>query len=333
MNPSPTNAFRTPSSDSPRRQSSYGGTAHEIRGDALVAEFSRASDAVCAAIRFQSDNAEHNAGLDDEIRPEIRVGVSLGEVVVADGTVTGAGVVLAQRLEQLAEPNGVVVQGSVSETVPARLPFEFRNLGEQSLKGFDQPVRAFVACLGGGQVVPDPDVMPKTPEIDSPISDESSERDQTQTRPRSSLAVLPFSTVGHREDVEEIADGITDVLVNTLSRTGMSEIADRSSTFSYKGRTPRPADVSKALGVQYVLQGTIQRSATRVRVTAELFDADAKRHVWSDRVVRTFEDVFEVQDDIAKTITQSVRTKIVWGADWEIGTDNFRCMAPQYSMR
>ena len=165
--------------------------------------------------------------------------------------------------------------------------------------------------------------MPKTPEIDSPISDESSERDQIQTRPRSSLAVLLFSTVGHREDVEEIADGITDVLVNTLSRTGMSEIADRSSTFSYKGRTPRPTDVSKALGVQYVLQGTIQRSATRVRVTAELFDADAKRHVWSDRVVRTFEDVFEVQDDIAKTITQSVRTKIVWGADWEIGTDNF----------
>jgi class 3 adenylate cyclase len=121
--------------------SSYGGNAHEIRGDALVAEFSRASDAVCAALVFQADNIDHNAALGDEIRPEVRIGISLGEVVVADGTVTGAGVVLAQRLEQLAEPGGVVVQGSVSETVPTRMPFAFESLGEQTLKGFDQPVR------------------------------------------------------------------------------------------------------------------------------------------------------------------------------------------------
>jgi adenylate cyclase len=110
--------------------SDYGGAAHEIRGDALVAEFSRASDAICAAVAFQIDNTQHNAGLEDDIRPEIRIGVSLGEVVVADGTLTGAGVVLAQRLEQLARPGGVVIQGSVSETVPTRLPFEFDSLGE-----------------------------------------------------------------------------------------------------------------------------------------------------------------------------------------------------------
>ena len=114
----------------------YNGVTHELRGDALVAEFARASDAVSAALLFQNQNVEHNAALKDDIQPRLRVGISLGEVVVADHTVTGEGVVLAQRLEQLADPDGVVVQGTVSETVPTRLPFEFESLGEQMLKGF-----------------------------------------------------------------------------------------------------------------------------------------------------------------------------------------------------
>jgi len=135
---------------------SYEGTAHEIRGDALVAEFGRASDAVSAALAFQSSNSAHNRGLTDDIRPEVRVGISLGEVIIADGTVTGAGVVIAQRLEQLSEPGGVVVQGTVSETVPTRLPFQFESLGEQVLKGFDQPVRAFVVDLKSGESLPEP---------------------------------------------------------------------------------------------------------------------------------------------------------------------------------
>jgi len=96
----------------------YGGTAHEIRGDALVAEFARASDSVCAALAFQVINSIHNNELTGDIQPVVRIGISLGEVVIADGTITGAGIVLAQRLEQLCEPGGVIVQGAVSETVP-----------------------------------------------------------------------------------------------------------------------------------------------------------------------------------------------------------------------
>ena len=134
----------------------YEGTAHEIRGDALVAEFGRASDAVSAALAFQASNSAHIQMLTDEIRPELRIGISLGEVIIADGTVTGAGVVIAQRLEQLSGPGGVVVQGTVSETVPTRLPFEFESLGEQVLKGFDQPVRAFVVHLKSGEALPEP---------------------------------------------------------------------------------------------------------------------------------------------------------------------------------
>ena len=136
---------------------SYGGITRELRGDALVAEFERASDAVPAALAFQAINGEFNSKLDDEIQPQLRIGISLGEVIVADNTITGAGVVLAQRLEQLAETGGVVIQGSVSETVPIRMPFEFENLGEKTLKGFDQPVRAYTARLKQGEELPQPD--------------------------------------------------------------------------------------------------------------------------------------------------------------------------------
>ena len=124
---------------------SYGGRTRELRGDALVAEFDRASDAVVAALAFQVLNGEYNASLGDAIQPKLRIGISLGEVIVADDTITGTGVILAQRLEQLADSGGVVVQGSVSETVPTRMPFDFESLGEQVLIRF-RPTGKSIFC-------------------------------------------------------------------------------------------------------------------------------------------------------------------------------------------
>lgn len=135
----------------------YNGVAHEIRGDALVAEFSMASEAVGAALAFQAANAARLEMLADDVRPVLRVGIAMGEVIVADHTVTGDGVVLAQRLEQLAEPGGVVIQGAAHETVPKRLPFDYADLGELKLKGFDEAVRAFAVSLRPGESVPAPD--------------------------------------------------------------------------------------------------------------------------------------------------------------------------------
>jgi len=119
-----------------------GTTTHEIRGDALVSEFSKGSDAVAASVDFQVANANHNEEIIDRLRPVVRVGIAMGEVVVADNTVTGEGVILAQRLEQLAVPGEVWIQGAVFETVPKRLPFEYESLGERELKGFKEPVKA-----------------------------------------------------------------------------------------------------------------------------------------------------------------------------------------------
>lgn len=141
---------------------SYGGSVLEIRGDALLAEFSRASDAVSAALTAQVANNKHNETIEDDIRPALRVGAALGEVVIADDTVTGPGVVLAQRLEQLAEAGGLCVQGSVYEAVPGRMPFDYEPLGEQDVKGFSEPVRAFTVTLKPGAEVPPPELSMST---------------------------------------------------------------------------------------------------------------------------------------------------------------------------
>lgn len=134
----------------------YAGTVHEVRGDALVAEFSRASNAVSAALAFQQQQAESLERLADDIRPVVRIGVSLGEVVFADGTVTGAGVVLAQRVEQLAEPGGLCITSAIHEALPQRLPVVQENLGERDVKGFSEPVRVYAVSLRDGGVLPAP---------------------------------------------------------------------------------------------------------------------------------------------------------------------------------
>jgi len=134
--------------------SATGGIVHEIRGDALVAEFDRASDAVSAALAFQSANVATNANLNDEIRPRVRVGISLGEVFVGDGTLTGAAVILAQRLEQLAHPDAVCIQHAVYEATPRRMSLDYESLGEQVLKGFDEPVRVYMVSEPGAREAP-----------------------------------------------------------------------------------------------------------------------------------------------------------------------------------
>ncbi len=134
----------------------YKGHVLELRGDALLAEFERASDAVTAALSFQVDHAYHNVRLKDDLRPTVRVGIAMGEVVIADSTATGAGVVQAQRVEQLAYPGGVCITAAMYEALSKRLPFDLESLGEQALKGFDDPVRVYRVELSPGELIPPP---------------------------------------------------------------------------------------------------------------------------------------------------------------------------------
>jgi adenylate cyclase len=295
---------------------SYGGITRELRGDALVAEFERASDAVTAALVFQALNGESNATADDDIQPQLRIGISLGEVIIADNTITGAGVVLAQRLEQLADTGGVVVQGSISETVPTRMPFEFESMGDQMLKGFDQPVRAFSARLRPGKELPSPEFI-ATPQ--------STESKSLQIPDKPSIAVLPFTNLSGDAEQDYFVDGMTDEIITGLSRVPDLFVVANNSTMVYKGRAVNIKEVGREQGVRYVLEGSIRKAGNQIRVSAQLIDAVSGLHVWADRYQRELNDIFAVQDEITQRVVVELQVKLVTGEHsrlWATGTNN-----------
>ena len=313
----------------------HNGTTQEIRGDALVAEFSRASDAVTAALDFQSTNTAHNEGISDEIRPALRVGIAMGEVVVADNTVTGEGIVLAQRLEQLAEPGGTCVQGAAYETIPRRLPFEYGDLGEQELKGFDKPVRAFSVRLQPGEALPSPEIYSKTHVteqnnllVPAELPKESYEEltgERLELPDKPSIAILPFQNMSSDPEHEFFADGISEEIITALSRVPDVLVIARNSTFVYKGQAVDVRQVGQDLGVGHVLEGSIRKSGDRVRITAQLIDAKAGDHIWAERYDRGLDDIFAIQDEIARNIVVELQVKLVTGEGSRLsatGTNN-----------
>ena len=283
----------------------HAGTTHELRGDALVAEFQRASDAVGAALAFQSDNRMENEALAGDIRAEIRVGIALGEVVIADDTVTGPGVVLAQRIEQLAEAGGLCISAAVHEAVPRRLPVEFKSLGDQSVKGFDELVRVYSVSAkakegepeSGNDVGTDDHEAKPSPQImDSPD--------------RPSIAVLPFQNLSGDPDQEYFADGMAEDIITGLSRFRSLSVTARNSTFAYKGMSPDVRKVARDLCVRYVLEGSVRQGRERIRITGQLVDGETGNHIWAERYDRVLEDIFDVQDEVTAEIVAAIAPEI-----------------------
>jgi adenylate cyclase len=276
----------------------HDGIAHEIRGDALVAEFARVSDAVNASIAFQVANTTHNELLADDIRPALRTGIAMGEVVVADNTVTGGGVVLAQRLEQLAEAGGTCIQGAAYETLPKRLPFDYENLGEQHVKGFEESVRVYAVKLKPGGVIPEPESL--APQETSALT----------IPEKPSIAVLPFTNMSGDPEQEYFSDGITEDITTALSYfTGLFVIA-RNSSFSYKGQSVDARQVASELGVRYLLEGSVRRLGNRIRINSQLINAITGGHIWAERFDGNLDDIFELQDEITRKIVANIAPQI-----------------------
>ena len=271
----------------------HGGIAHEVRGDALVAEFHKASDAVAAAVDFQTANASHNNSLGDDVLAIVRIGIAMGEVIVADGTITGEGIVLAQRLEQLSEPGGVCIQDAAYQTVPKRLSFRYENLGEQTLKGFTEPVRAYTVQSKTEEGVAQPE-----------ISQASGAAAELPDKP--SIAVLPFTNMSADSEQEYFADGITEDIITALSRMSWFFVIGRNSTFTYKGKGMNAGQVARELGVQYVLEGSVRKAANRVRITAQLIDATTGNHLWAEHYDRDLSDIFAVQDEVTQNVVGAI---------------------------
>jgi adenylate cyclase len=264
-------------------------------GDSVMAEFASAVEAVRCAAAIQQEVERRNADLPEPGRMLFRVGVNLGDVMIAGDNLFGDGVNVAARLEGTAEPGGICISGAVYEHVRRILPHRFAELGPQVVKNIDEPVKAYLLSSDAASedAVPLPGRSTPLPLPDRP-----------------SIAVLPFTNLSGDPEQEYFADGLVEDIITALSRVRSFFVIARNSSFTYKGRAVDVRQVSRELGVRYVLEGSIRKAGSRVRIVGQLVDGITGHHVWADRFEGDVSDIFELQDKVTESVVGAVEPSI-----------------------
>jgi adenylate cyclase len=262
------------------------GRIFKLTGDGLFAEFGSVVDAVECAVSLQQGLTERNSTLPDDQHIQVRVGINLGEVIVDSDDRYGEGVNVAARLEQLADPGGICVSDKVAREVEKKLAFGFEYMGAEQVKNIAEPVEAYRVRQDGVSRSAGTRAL-----IDKP-----------------SIALLPFVNMSGDPTQDYFADGITENVITGLSRFRDLFVIASNSTFAYKGKATRVQEVSRELGVRYILEGSVQRSKDRARITAQLIDGKTGRHLWAERYDRSVDDIFAVQDEVTERIIGSLAT-------------------------
>jgi adenylate cyclase len=248
-------------------------------GDGLLVEFASVVDALRCAVEVQRAMTARNAGVPEDRRLDLRIGIHQGDIVVEDGDIFGDGVNVAARLEGLADPGGICISARVQEDAAGRLDLAFEDLGEQSLKNIVRPVQVYHVPIASTAVTA-PLPLPDKP----------------------SIAVLPFQNLSGDPEQEYFADGIVEEIITALSRIRWLFVIARNSSFTYRGQAVDVKQVGRELGVHYVLEGAVRKAGGRVRITAQLVGATNGAHLWADRFDGSLEDVFELQDKVAISV-------------------------------
>ena len=252
-------------------------------GDGMLVEFGSVVDALRCAVEVQREMTGRNAGVPPDSCIEFRIGINVGDIVVEDGDIFGDGVNVAARLEALAEPGGICVAARVQEDAAGKLDLVFEDLGEQQLKNIARPVRVYRVVTKARPAMPQVSAGPPLPD-------------------KPSIAVLPFANLSGDPEQEYFADGMVEEIITALSRIRWLFVIARNSTFTYKGQAVDVKQIGRALGVRYVLEGSVRKAGGRVRITAQLIDATNGAHLWADRFDGSLEDVFELQDKVAISV-------------------------------
>lgn len=263
-------------------------------GDSVLAEFPSAVDAVTCALRAQEALSSANDKLLETHRLHFRIGVHVGDVMVKGGDLFGDGVNIAARVQALAQPGGVCVSGTAQEYVRKTLPVSFQDLGPQIVKNIEEPIRVFLATSTIGSLARPS--LARTPE---PLRAD-----------RPTVAVLPFTNMGGDPEQLYFSDGITEDIITELARFRELLVIARNSTFTFRDKSVDVREVGKVLNADYVVEGSVRRAGDRVRITAQLINAATGAHLWAERFDRPFEDVFVVQDEIARGVVATIAQRI-----------------------
>jgi adenylate cyclase len=279
-------------------------------GDNLLAEFASAVDAMQCTVDIQQDLRVRNTELPDHRKMEFRIGLNVGDVVVEGEKIYGDGVNIAARLESLAEPGGICVSGTVYDQIENKLTLGYEYLGEQTVKNIAKPVRVWRVRDGLGAAIS------LSGRVQAP----------TLALPdKPSIAVLPFTNMSGDLEQEYFSDGITEDLITDLSKISGLFVISRNSVFLYKGKAVKPEQVSRDLGVRYMLEGSVRKAGNRVRITAQLIEATTGYHLWAERYDRELHDIFSLQDEVTQKIVAVLEVKLTGGERERLGrppTDN-----------
>jgi TolB-like protein/class 3 adenylate cyclase len=270
-------------------------------GDGMLVEFASAVDAVTCAVAIQEKMAERSASGGAEPRIRFRVGINVGDIIIDGDDIFGDGVNVAARVENECEPGGVYVSGNAFEQVRGKTKFTFDDLGEKILKNIERPVRLYVV-RGAPSAA-----MATTASVAVMLSDSSK---PLPLPDKPSIAVLPFQNMSGDFEQEYFADGLVEDIITALSRFKSLFVIARNSSFSYKGKSPDVRKVGRELGVRYVLEGSVRKSANRVRITGQLVDSLTGAHLWADHFDGTLEDVFVLQDRVTETVVNAIAPRV-----------------------
>jgi TolB-like protein/Flp pilus assembly protein TadD len=266
------------------------GRLFKTTGDGFLIEFASAVDAVRCADEIQSNLGGRNTGVPEGKRIELRIGINVGDVVVQEGDILGDGVNVAARLETIAERGGICISQRVHEDIEGKVALRFEWMGDQRLKNIVRPVAAYRA----------------TPTIAASIAA------PVRSLPnKPSIAVLSFENMSGDREQEYFADGITEDIITALSHIRWLFVIARNSSFIYKGRAVDVKQVARELGVRYVLEGSVRKLGTRVRITAQLVDGQSGAHHWAERYDRDLSDIFALQDEITRSVAGAIEPRLL----------------------
>lgn len=244
----------------------HGGRIANTAGDSLLLEFPSAVDAVRCAVAVQAGMAGRNADVEETRRVEFRIGINVGDVIAQGDDLLGDGVNVAARLEGLADPGGICISRTARDQVRDRMEIALHDMGEVEVKNIARPVRVFRVVAGEKETAA-PTAGPAAPT--PPLPD------------KPSIAVLPFENMSGDPDQEYFADGMTEDLITDISKLSGLLVIGRNSSFVYKGKSVVLRQVGRELGVRYVLEGSVRKAGNRVRINAQLIDAESGHHVWA----------------------------------------------------
>lgn len=266
-------------------------------GDGALCEFPSIVDAVACALVIQRRVAEREAALPEGRRIRYRIGINLGDIILEDdGDIYGDGVNLAARLEALAEPGGISISAAAYDHLHGKLECVFEDLGEKAIKNIERPVRVY-RVLPPGAVPPAPAAPKHTTALALPD--------------RPSIAVLPFDNMSTDPEQDFFADGITEDITTALCKFRGFFVIARNTMFTYKGKAVDVRAVGRELGVRYVLEGSVRKLGSRIRVNAQLIEAATSNHLWAERYDRGLEDIFAIQDEITASVVGRIGPEVL----------------------